>query len=330
MTEKRARHPVSPPAPRARGRRARRRRRAGGLPPVRAAAKLEFLAFGQAVAGGAAVTEARRRRSTTSSPINPTPLPVLLYEGQELLGAKQNRTIDVSVLVGRASASTCRSAASSRAAGTRPRRRGVRARAPLAPPAAARHEAACGGGAGRRRAPGACRPGRGVARSGCRFPARRMTAHASTGALHDVFEQRGDALARAEGHIALHDRQTGMIAAIGGRLVVLDAVGPDVFAALHGPLVRGYALDASPRRRSARRPSRPRAPWSRLCWPRPRASATPSAWGSICACARPPSPPRPWSPTARSWRSPRSRRTPGRPCAGPRGGGAERVLARPA
>jgi hypothetical protein len=31
--------------------------------------------------------------------VNPGPLPVLLYEGEEVLGAQQNRTFDVSVLV---------------------------------------------------------------------------------------------------------------------------------------------------------------------------------------------------------------------------------------
>jgi hypothetical protein len=36
-----------------------------------------------------------------------------------------------------------------------------------------------------------------------------------------------------------------MLAAIAGKFVVLDYVSsPDVFSALHGPLVQGYALDA--------------------------------------------------------------------------------------
>ena len=75
--------------------------------------------------------------------------------------------------------------------------------------------------------------------------------------------------------------QVGMLAAIGGRFVVLDYVSDvEAFAALHDPLVAGYALDAlepdavergprrsrtratsSPccsRRRRGRRPRRPR------------------------------------------------------------------------
>ena len=39
--------------------------------------------------------------------------------------------------------------------------------------------------------------------------------------------------------------QVGMLAAIGGRFVVLDYVSDvEAFAALHDPLVAGYALDA--------------------------------------------------------------------------------------
>jgi hypothetical protein len=207
--------------------------------------KLEFLAFGQAVAGGAAVTERPGAASVNDVvAINPTPLPVLLYEGQELLGAKQNRTIDASVLVGpgervdvpvscveqgRWDDARAGEAFAPARHSPHPRLRAMKQRAVAAQVAAGRPARA-----------GQAEVWREVAST-----ARRMTAHAPTGALHDVFEQRGDALARAEGQIALHDRQTGMIAAIGGRLVVLDAVGrPDVFAALHGPLVRGYALDA--------------------------------------------------------------------------------------
>ena len=74
--------------------------------------------------------------------------------------------------------------------------------------------------------------------------------------MHDVFERRReqlDAVARA---VEMHCSQVGMLAAIGGRFVVLDHVSEvEAFAALHGPLVQGYALDAldaldmTPRRR---------------------------------------------------------------------------------
>ena len=43
----------------------------------------------------------------------------------------------------------------------------------------------------------------------------------------------------------IHDGQIGALAAVDGKISVLDHVSrPDVFSALHGPLVQGYALDA--------------------------------------------------------------------------------------
>jgi len=45
--------------------------------------------------------------------------------------------------------------------------------------------------------------------------------------------------------VRLHDGQTGTLVLIDGRPTVLDHVSrPEVFAALHAPLVQGYALDA--------------------------------------------------------------------------------------
>lgn len=75
--------------------------------------------------------------------------------------------------------------------------------------------------------------------------AGRHGVNSPTGAMHDVFERRReqlDAVARA---VEMHCSQVGMLTAIGGRFVVLDHVSDvEAFAALHGPLVQGYALDA--------------------------------------------------------------------------------------
>jgi hypothetical protein len=60
-----------------------------------------------------------------------------------------------------------------------------------------------------------------------------------------VFEGRRADLGALAGAIAHHGDQVGALVAIGDRFVVLDHVSePAVWAALHGPLVQGYALDA--------------------------------------------------------------------------------------
>lgn len=74
---------------------------------------------------------------------------------------------------------------------------------------------------------------------------QRMNVHSNTGAMHDIYDGRRNRLDEFLSAITLHDGQTGALVLIGGRPAVLDHVSrPDVFAALHGPLVQGYALDA--------------------------------------------------------------------------------------
>src|SRR3954451_22022445 len=62
---------------------------------------LDYRSFAQASVLGATVKELDSGASVNDLlVVNPTDRPVLLYEGEEVLGAQQNRTFDVSVLVG--------------------------------------------------------------------------------------------------------------------------------------------------------------------------------------------------------------------------------------
>ncbi|MEJ7784663.1 MAG: DUF6569 family protein, partial [Solirubrobacteraceae bacterium] len=73
----------------------------------------------------------------------------------------------------------------------------------------------------------------------------RMNAASDTAAMHDIYDGRRDRLNEFLSAIRLHDGQTGALVLIAGRPAVLDHISrPEVFAALHAPLVQGYALDA--------------------------------------------------------------------------------------
>jgi len=61
---------------------------------------LHYVSFAEAVQRGATVTELAGEASVNDLHVhNPLDVPVLLYEGEEVLGAQQNRTFDISVLV---------------------------------------------------------------------------------------------------------------------------------------------------------------------------------------------------------------------------------------
>ena len=212
-----------------------------GPPP-----RLAYRSFAQAAPLGATVKEMPGGASVNDLVVtNPTDLPLLLYEGEEVLGAQQNRTFDVSVLVP-AGAKLTRPGQLRRgtAAGTPPamprpcgRRRRPRtptcagARAPRCAPTwpppdrCAPTRARCGGGRGQ-----------GGAVRGARADRARCTTSTSTAARRSLTWWRGSRCTRS---------RSARWPPIGGRCVVLDCVSrPDVFASLHGPLLQGYALDA--------------------------------------------------------------------------------------
>ena len=207
--------------------------------------RLEYQSFAQGQAAGVTVQELPDGASVNDLLVaNASPLPVLLFEGQEVLGAQQNRVFDASVLV---------------PAGTKVKvpvscveagrwdggRHGEQfAAAPqTAYPAlrraknvAARTAAAAGREA---------RADQGGVWDDVARKSERLHAASPTGAMHDIYVHHRARLDELCAAAPRQDHQIGAVVAIGGRCVVVDLVSrSDVWAALHAPLVRGYALDA--------------------------------------------------------------------------------------
>jgi hypothetical protein len=211
-----------------------------GPPP-----RLRFRAFGQVAGKGVAVRERAGGAAVSDlTVVNQSAHHVLLLEGEEVLGARQDRTFDISVLV---------------AAGTS-------LDVPVSCVERGRWDPQ-GDGQAFAASPQVAYPElrRAKSRQVREGVARGLEARAfqgevwasverkhlrhgvarATGAMRDVFERRRAELDDLCAAIAHRPGQVGMLAALGGRLAVLDhASDPDAFAALHGPLVRGYALDA--------------------------------------------------------------------------------------
>jgi len=202
-------------------------------------AALEFRAFAEAAALGVAVTELPGRASVSDLlVVNGLDVPVLLYEGEEVRGAQQDRTLDVSVLVpagaslavpvscveaGRWESTRATEAFQAAPQAAYPSLRRAKSRAVALAGRAAQHEVWALVGE----------------------KAMRHGAASDTGALRDVFSAREEVLGRFAERIVREDGQLGAVAAIAGEVVVADVVGrAEVWAALHGPLMAGYALDA--------------------------------------------------------------------------------------
>jgi hypothetical protein len=209
----------------------------------------EYVAFAQGRERGVTILEREERASVNELVIeNPTDLAVLLYEGEEVLGAQQNRIFDVSVLVAAGSKLevpvSCVEAGrwdpSRHTNNLHPSRHAayLKLRHMKAKSKSDRvHE--------RLSAFTEARADQSAIWSEVESKSARHGTRSPTGAMHDIYESRRTALEELRRAIRLHPGQSGAIVAIGGNLVVLDYVSrPDVFAALHGPLVQGYALDA--------------------------------------------------------------------------------------
>ena len=164
------------------------RRRAGRLRPARrfpvfgSPARLPFVSFAEASVLGAALRELPGGASVNDlMAVNPLDVAVLFYEGEEVRGAQQDRTLDVSVLVAAGAGPGAGELRRARALGRRAPRRAVLARAGERLPVAPAAQEPVGAGRGTRVAGRGLGGGRGqVTRGSARRATRARCATPST------------------------------------------------------------------------------------------------------------------------------------------------------
>ncbi len=207
--------------------------------------RLEYRSFAQAAAEGFIVRELHEGASVNDLVVhNPLGVAVLLYDGEEVNGAQQNRTLDRSVLVAAGAEMTV--PVSCVEAGRWDGDRHGEAFTP-APQAAypslramKHRQSTLAAGAG-----GEVRADQGAVWNEVAAKSARRGAHSPTAAMADVFQQDRSAIAAMVTAIDRQDGQVGAVATVHGGVAVLDYVSrADVWAALHRPLLQGYALDA--------------------------------------------------------------------------------------
>jgi hypothetical protein len=198
-----------------------------------------YVTLDEALVGGLRIREVDESGSVPELVVeNPLAERVLLYDGEELVGAKQNRILNVSVLV--EAHSTLRIPVSCVEQGRWSRRSDVFEAAPHAASPELRHR--------KNLALHAQPLARGVSQSevwdAVHEKATRLSVHSPTGASADTFRAYADSLRALENAFPAQPGQCGAIFGIGGARCV-DAVSrPDAFARLWPKLRRGYMLDA--------------------------------------------------------------------------------------
>jgi hypothetical protein len=209
----------------------------GGLTliPLYAAAepRFDYLGLDEAAAGGLTVTEVDEAGDVESLlVINPLGTAVLLNEGEELVGAKQNRVLERSILV--PAQSKLEIPAKCVEAG----RWGYRSRDFAPAPRAAYPEL-------RRIRHDLGRPSQPHVWAEIDAKSARLGTHSPTRAAEEMFVRRADSLDQYLQALPRLDGQAGVLVGIAGELVCLDYVSrSEVFAGLYLKLLRGYALSA--------------------------------------------------------------------------------------
>jgi hypothetical protein len=201
---------------------------------------VDFLTLEEAESLGFRITEINEAGSVPElRATNPLDRMVLLYDGEALQGLKQNRILNVTVLVAASSETTIpvscveqgrwhsRSRESKSASHTSSpdlrRQKAERLRAnPLAPGAAQR-----------------------AVWKDISDKAGRLGVYSPTGAAADLYRRREEALATLGDAFPLQPGQAGALIALGRGRICLDYLSrPEAFARLYPKLLTGYMLDA--------------------------------------------------------------------------------------
>ncbi len=194
--------------------------------------RLEYVSYAEGVSRGVTITELPQASVNNLLVANPLDVPVLLYEGEELRGAQQDRTVDGAVLVdpGAKLSVPVSCVEQGRWDHARHAEPFAPSRQTASPELRARKAQVM-----RTRLAGGLE---------ARADQGEVWAAVGPSAMADSFDASRKELDRLASSITRHDGQTGALVAIADRFAVLDFVSrPDVFAALFAPLVQGYALD---------------------------------------------------------------------------------------
>jgi len=206
---------------------------------------LEYRAFAEAAARGSVVAELDAGAAVDRLLVrNPTDLPVLLYEGEQLQGAQQDRALDTSVLVAAGAQVEVAVSCVEQGRWDATRRHEPFKPAPQADDPSLRRlkresslRSAEQGLAGR--------PAQGAVWHEVDSRLRRFAVASESSRFGDLFDQRRGEIGAFADAVEPAAGQVGALACVGGAPVALDVVSrPEAFAALHDRLVRGYALEA--------------------------------------------------------------------------------------
>lgn len=206
--------------------------------------QLEYMTLARALPLGFVVKEIPGSGSVRDLIVqNPTDKPVLLFEGEEVIGAQQNRTFDSSVLVPAREEMTVHVSCVEAGRWDGSRNADGFSRAEQMAYPEMRREKARQANRARLEAREA-RADQGAVWGEVSRRSAELGFKSSTDSINDVFESRRVNLREMAASIPIQQDQIGSVLQIGSKIQTLDLVSrPDAYSDLHEALIQGYCLD---------------------------------------------------------------------------------------
>jgi len=179
--------------------------------------------------------------------INKGDTAVLLLDGEELVGAKQNRVLNTTILLGGHTETVIPVSCTEH--GRWAYRSSTFGDSDVVMASQVRREKARSVSYNLRES-GQYRSNQGEVWNGIENMAAKASVHSPTGAMRDVFESRTDELEDYLKAVELKPEQKGLAVCINGSVVGLDVVSLDsAYVQLHAKLVKSYAIEAMPEKK---------------------------------------------------------------------------------
>jgi len=174
--------------------------------------------------------------------INRSPLMVLILDGEELVGAKQNRIVNTTILIKAKSTTVIPVSCVEHGRWSYSSARFRSERRMMSPNLRSRKAQQVNYSI---RACGEFRSDQGALWDGIAEKAERMHAESATGAMASIFEKEMPSIREYVKHFRLVEAQVGAVFMINGRVAGLEAFGKHgTFKKIFGKLIESYALDA--------------------------------------------------------------------------------------
>jgi hypothetical protein len=174
--------------------------------------------------------------------LNDCDKPVLIIDGEELLGAKQNRILNTSILLKERSRTVVPVSCTEQGRWTYASAQFAMSEAVLERKIRSRKSASVSESLAQCCAP---QSNQGEVWHGIEALHAKANTHSPTSAMNDVFKAQAERLKQCLGAFTRSEGQVGLLVLINGQVVGLDIVSrPEVYARLHEKLVRSYVLDA--------------------------------------------------------------------------------------